>query len=70
MDIPLESMTVPEKLMAIETIWDSICKSPNDVPVPDWHKQELENRIKRLESGESQLLDWEDVKNRLNELGQ
>lgn len=69
-DIPLDSMSVPEKLMAIETIWDSICKSPQGVPIPDWHKNELENRIKRIESGEAELLDWEDVKTQLNKLGQ
>ena len=67
-DIPLDSMSVPEKLMAIETIWDSLCKSPESVPVPEWHKRELEERIKRLESGEAQLLDWEDVKSQLNSL--
>lgn len=69
MDISLDTMSVPEKLMAIETIWDSSCKSPDAVPIPEWHKQELENRMKRLESGESQILDWEGVKNRLNKLG-
>lgn len=67
-DIPLDSMSVPEKLMAIDTIWDSLCKSPESVPVPEWHKRELEERIKRLESGEAQLLDWEDVKSQLNSL--
>ena len=67
-DIPLDSMSVSEKLLAIETIWDSLCKSPESVPVPEWHKKELENRTKRLESGEAKFLEWEDVRTQLNSL--
>lgn len=68
-DIPLDAMSIAEKLQAIETIWESIRQSKESIPVPQWHQEVLQQRMERLESGQTQLLDWENVKTRLNNLG-
>jgi hypothetical protein len=33
-----------------------------DDDIPEWHKQILEERLKKYESGEEEMLDWEEVK--------
>lgn len=33
-----------------------------DEDIPEWHKEILEERLKKYESGEEELLDWEDIK--------
>src|SRR6266496_5529948 len=34
--LPLDQMTVEEKLSAMEAIWRSLSKHEDQVPVPDW----------------------------------
>jgi len=68
-ELPLERMTVAEKLHVMETIWASLCNKPTDVASPEWHAKVLAERARRLESGESTVSKWRDAKNRLQDLG-
>ena len=38
-------LPVDERLKLVEEIWDSIAATPAEVPVPDWHKAELDRRL-------------------------
>ena len=69
-NLPLETMSVAEKLEAIEAIWTSLCGRPDDVASPGWHEDVLAGRKKRLESGESTVSEWAEAKKRLQDLGQ
>lgn len=68
--LPLDSMSVTEKLQLMETIWSSLCQNPGDVQSPEWHKAILSERIRRLSSGEATISTWDDAKARLLKLGQ
>lgn len=70
MNIPLDQMSVREKLEAISQIWDSLGETPDQIPVPDWQKEELKRRGERLDSGESTVSDWEEAEKRFDQLGQ
>jgi len=52
-----------ERLKLLEEIWDSL--SPDDVPVPDWHKEELDRRLDHPEPGPG--LSWEEVRAKLHD---
>lgn len=69
-ELPLETMSVAEKLAAMETIWASLCSRPIDVTSPAWHEKVLAARDSRLKSGEATVSDWSEAKKRLQELGQ
>jgi putative addiction module component (TIGR02574 family) len=69
-DLPLDSMSVAEKVEAMERIWSSLCQKPGDVQSPEWHKDVLEERTRRLASGEATVSTWSDAKARLLKLGQ
>ena len=34
-----------ERLKLLEEIWDSLAATPQEVPIPDWHKAELDRRL-------------------------
>jgi len=68
-DLPLESMSVAEKLRIMETVWASLCQKPADVASPEWHAKVLAERTRRLQSGEATVSTWSDAKRRLQELG-
>ena len=69
-ELPLDQISVAEKLRVMETVWASLCHKPADVASPDWHASVLSERTRRLESGEATVSTWSDAKQRLQNLGQ
>jgi hypothetical protein len=60
--LPLDQMTVAEKLQLMEVLWEDLSKNPDDVPSPEWHKDVLNECRRKAESGEEQFIDWEKAK--------
>jgi ATP-dependent Clp protease ATP-binding subunit ClpA len=63
--LPLDQMTVEEKLCALERIWEDLCRNEADVPSPGWHRDVLEAREKRAAQTAEPFSDWEDAKRRI-----
>jgi hypothetical protein len=63
--IPLAKMTVADKLQALETIWDDLLRTSEDVPSPAWHADVLHARAMRVREGRSQFGDWGNAKHRI-----
>ena len=64
-DVPLEKMTVREKLHLLERLWEDLARRPDDVPSPNWHGDVLAARIKAVREGRTSFEDWDVVKRRL-----
>ena len=62
--IPLDKMSLAEKLEAMEALWADLSRTPADVPVPQWHRDVLNARLK----SPANWLDWEQVKASLREM--
>jgi hypothetical protein len=67
-ELPLDEMTVEEKIELIEVLWQDIGKRSDDFPVPDWHVEELEKTSRRLEAGLVKTYPLEEAKRRLREM--
>lgn len=61
----LKRMTLPEKLQLMEALWEELCGREEDVAVPDWHKEVLDERERQLTEGEAAFIDWETAKERI-----
>lgn len=66
-DIPLDGLTVPEKLVLMERLWVDLSRRPDDVPSPDWHGDVLAQRMAAVREGRAQFVDWDDAKKRLRD---
>ena len=58
-DLPLEKMTLADKLEAMELLWADISRRPADLPSPDWHKDVLDDRRRLVAAGKLKFLDWD-----------
>ena len=47
-ELPLNQMSVREKLTAMEALWEDLSRTPEAIASPEWHKEVLENRQKRV----------------------
>jgi putative addiction module component (TIGR02574 family) len=60
----IDRMSVEERLRLLEEIWDSITL-PDDLPIPESHKAELERRIAAADAEPASGVPWEEAKKRL-----
>ncbi len=37
--LPLETMTIEEKIQAMKTIWNDLCGRAESLASPDWHQE-------------------------------
>lgn len=61
----IEKMSIPERLKAIELIWESISEETEEIESPKWHGDILEERQKKANSGEAKYLTISEVRERL-----
>ncbi len=65
-DIPeITKLSMPEKILLVEDLWDSISSDESMVPVPQSHMDELDRRLKRHESAGGRLLSIEELQARI-----
>jgi putative addiction module component (TIGR02574 family) len=63
--IDLKQMSLPEKLQLMEALWDELCRQDQEVPFPEWQKEVLDQRERRVASGEATHSEWEAAKARI-----
>jgi putative addiction module component (TIGR02574 family) len=49
-----------QRLKLVEEVWDSLAASPDEVGVPQWHRDELDRRL--ADPSEQASVSWQDVR--------
>ena len=60
--LPLKTMSVEEKLQAMESLWDDLCLNADEISSPDWHEGILADRQAMVARGEDKFEDWDTAK--------
>ena len=60
--LPLNEMSVEEKLQTMEALWESLSVNPDAVESPAWHEEELRERERKIASGEAKFINWQEAK--------
>jgi hypothetical protein len=63
--LPLNEMTITEKLVVMNQIWDDLMRNPDNIPSPEWHKEVLSARAERVKSGKAHFKNYDSVKSEL-----
>ena len=65
MVLQLDKMTTADKIRAMESLWDDLCKHADAVVSPSWHKDILSQREKSAAKGKEKFNDWDREKKRI-----
>jgi len=68
-DLQLDGLTVAQKVVLLERIWDDLCHTSGDVRSPDWHAAVLNERKRQIQDGTMPISPWSEAKERLMKLG-
>lgn len=63
--LEIERMTLEEKLHAMEALWDELCRQEENLAVPQWHKDVLDQRERALAQGKAKFVNWETAKKQI-----
>ena len=64
-----EGLSVEDQIDYVQSLWDHIAAQPEKVPVPDWHRQVLAERLANYEASPNEEMTWEQLEQELNEDG-
>ena len=63
--IPLEKMSIEEKLQVMESIWDDLCNRADSIPSPSWHEEVLDEREEGIKRGDDKFVDWDTARKKI-----
>ncbi len=63
--LPLNQMTVEEKLQVMEAIWEDLSQHADEIQPPAWHAEVLAEREAAIARGEEQFEDWEPAREKI-----
>lgn len=55
-------LSVAEKIQIVEDIWDSIRRNPEELPLSEAEKRELDKRLADYEQNPDDGIEWETLK--------
>lgn len=63
--VDFHQLTAAERLDLLEQLWDSLCETPEAVPLTQAQRAELDRRLDDLETEGPVGIPWEEVVRRL-----
>ncbi len=65
--LTIDKMTLPEKLSAMEQLWDNLCHQAKPMQSPEWHREILQVREEQAKYGTSKFSGWNEAKKRIQD---
>ncbi len=65
--LPLDKMTSLDKIAIMEKLWEDLCRDPESIPSPTWHKDVLEAREKEVNEGKAEFTSFDRAKGRIRD---
>lgn len=60
-----DDLSKDEQLDYVQSLWDRIAARPEHVPIPDWHRRVLAERLAEYRSNPAEGRPWEEVRDEL-----
>lgn len=61
-------LSVAERVQIVEDIWDSIGNTPEELPVSEAEKAELDKRLENYRQNPNEGIEWETLKKNLSQV--
>ena len=57
-----DELSIVEQIEYVQALWDRIAAKEDRVPVPDWHREILDERLADFQANPSASRPWEEVR--------
>jgi putative addiction module component (TIGR02574 family) len=62
-----DDLSIDEQIEYVQSLWDRIAATPERVPVPEWHREILDERLKDDDANPGAGENWDVVRDRLRD---
>jgi len=62
--IEIKKMSTIERLQTMELLWESLLDEESEIESPEWHRDVLEERKRKIENGKAEFISLEELKAR------
>ena len=66
--VGFDELSIEEKLDYLQALWARVLSQPNQMPVPDWHRQILADRLATYRAGQGSSRPWSEFREELRSL--
>ena len=63
----IKKLPLREKFQILEALWEDLSSKIEDIELTQTDRDLLDTRLSKIESGESKILDWDDVKHTIGQ---
>jgi putative addiction module component (TIGR02574 family) len=63
----IKKLSIPEKILLLEDLWDSIVPFESNISIPESHKNELDRRLQKHRKSPGDLLTLEQLQSGIEE---
>lgn len=60
--LEIKKMSRIERLQAMEALWDSLIDEESEIKSPEWHRDILEERKRKIENGKAEFISLEKLR--------
>ena len=60
--LEIKKMSRIERLQAMEALWDSLIHEESELESPEWHRDILEERKRKIENGKAEFISIEKLR--------
>ncbi len=61
MNLDITRMTVPERIQAMEKLWDSLSPQEREIESPQWHWDILDERMRKIQNGTAEFITLDEL---------
>ena len=63
-----DELSVEEKLDYLDALWARVVSKPEQIPVPDWHRKILAERLAAYSAGKGSSRPWSEFRDEMRSL--
>jgi len=65
--LDISGLSPEEQLRLIEQLWDNLSKNPDDIPITQAQREELDRRIAEADADGGSGIPWDEVQRRVRD---
>lgn len=62
-----DELSVEEQIDYVNDLWERISTRSETVPIPDWHREVVSERVAQYKAAPEQVKPWDEVRDRIRE---
>ena len=60
-----DDLATDDQIDYVQQLWDRIAARPDQVPVPDWHRQVIRQRLAEQQTESAEARPWDEVRDEI-----